>query len=116
MRKTTVYKGITKGEIVHIGITTQDPKVRFRTHEKRKLIESFEVIAEFEDVADALSLERELIEEYNPKYSKRLKQNDNRKLAAAQVKDRVGNKEWCQKCLKRRVNKGYKICFYCSKK
>lgn len=116
MRKTTVYKGITNGEIVHIGITTQDPKVRFRTHEKRKLIERFEVIEKFEDVADALLLERKLIEEYNPKYSKRLKQNDNRKLAASTVNERVGEKEWCQKCLKRRVNRGYKICFYCSKK
>lgn len=116
MKKTTVYKGISNGEIVHIGITTQDPKVHFRTHEKRKLIERFEVIGEFEDVADALLLERKLIEEYNPKYSKRLKQNDNRKLAAAQVKGRIGDNEWCQKCLKRRVNKGYKTCFYCSKK
>ena len=116
MRRTTVYKGISKGEIVHIGITTQDPKVRFRTHEKRKLIERFEVIEEFEDVADALLFERKLIEEYNPKYSKRLKQNDNRKLASTVVNGRVESKDWCQKCLKRRVNKGYKICFYCSKK
>lgn len=115
MRKTTVYKGITNGAIVHVGITTQDPKVRFRTHEKRKLIDTFEVIAEFEDVADALRVERELIEQYKPKYSKRLKQNDNRKLAAASIKDRKGNKEWCQKCLRRRVNKGYKKCMWCSK-
>lgn len=87
--------------------------MRFRTHEKRKLIESFEVIAEFEDVADALSLEKELIIKYNPKYSKRLKQNDNRKLANASVSARKGSKEWCQKCLKRRVNKGYKNYMWC---
>lgn len=113
MRLVTVYKGITNGQIVHIGITTQEPKVRFRTHEKRKLIESFEIIAQFEDVADALRMEEELIIKYKPKYSKRLKQNDNRKLSSSSVEDRKGSSEWCQKCLKRRVNKGYKNCMWC---
>lgn len=29
---------------------------------------------------------------------------------------RVGNKEWCQTCLKRRVNKGYGQCLFCQRK
>lgn len=27
--------------------------------------------------------------------------------------NRVGNSQWCQSCLKRRVNKGYTQCWYC---
>lgn len=113
-RKTTVYKGINGDEIVHIGITTQEPNVRFRTHEKRKLIERFEVIAEFDDVNDALDLERELILKHTPKYSKRIKQNDNRRKSPEEIAARKGDPEWCQSCLKRRVNAGYTYCYYCS--
>lgn len=80
LRKTTVYKGLQNGEIVHIGITTQVPSTRFRTHKKRHLIEKFEVIAEFDSTDEALQLEKELILKYKPKYSKKIKQNDNRKL------------------------------------
>ena len=30
--------------------------------------------------------------------------------------NRVGNDEWCQSCLKRRVNKGYSQCLFCQRK
>lgn len=32
------------------------------------------------------------------------------------IANRVGNDEWCQSCLKRRVNKGYSQCFFCQRK
>lgn len=113
MRKTAVYKGLTNGKIVHIGITTQKPNDRFRTHEKRHLIEEFIVIDYFENTEDALKLEKELILKHKPKYSKRIKQNDNRKLSNDSLAMRKGSSEWCQSCLKRRVNKGYKECMWC---
>lgn len=116
MRKITVYKGLKNGNIVHIGITTQIPSVRFRTHEKRKLIDTFEVISEFNSVEEALQLEKELILKYKPIYSKRIKQNDNRKLSKNSLESRKGHPEWCQSCLRRRVSKGYKKCLWCTKK
>ncbi|KGB50931.1 hypothetical protein LH61_05435 [Leuconostoc mesenteroides P45] len=30
--------------------------------------------------------------------------------------NRVGSDEWCQSCLKRRVNKGYSQCLFCQRK
>lgn len=30
--------------------------------------------------------------------------------------DPIGNKEWCQICLKRRVSKGYSQCLFCQQK
>lgn len=113
--KVAVYKGLKDNVIVHIGITTQKPETRFRTHEKRKLIDEFVVIDYFETADEALKLEKELILKHKPKYSKRIKQNDNRKLSNSTVQNRVGNKEWCQSCLKRRVSKGYVRCMWCSK-
>lgn len=32
------------------------------------------------------------------------------------ISNRVGNKEWCQTCLKRRVNNGYSQCLFCQSK
>lgn len=115
MRKTAVYKGLTNGKIVHIGITTQKPNDRFRTHEKRNLIDEFIVIEYFENTEDALKLEKELILKYKPKYSKKIKQNDNRKLSNEELEKRKDSNEWCQSCLKRKTNKGYKKCLWCSK-
>lgn len=115
MRKTTVYKGLSNGNIVHIGITTQCPSNRFRTHEKRHLIDEFVIITQFDSTEDVLDLERELILKYKPKYSKRIKQNDNRKLSKEELQGRKGSSEWCQSCLKRRINKGYHKCKWCSK-
>lgn len=58
MKKVVVYKGLSNGEIVHIGITTQKPEVRFRTHEKRNLIDKFVVVAEFEEANEASTLNK----------------------------------------------------------
>jgi len=32
------------------------------------------------------------------------------------TQNRVGDQEWCQLCLKRRVNKGYDQCLFCQRK
>jgi hypothetical protein len=36
-------------------------------------------------------------------------QNPNKKVVT-----RKGDSEWCQCCLKRRVSKGYRYCYFCS--
>lgn len=36
------------------------------------------------------------------------------KLSQKELNSRIGDKKWCQSCLKRRVNPGYKTCFFCS--
>lgn len=33
-----------------------------------------------------------------------------------ELSDRIGNKKWCQTCLKRRVNNGYSQCLFCQLK
>lgn len=113
-RQVSVYKGFYKGEIVHIGITTQDPRTRFRTHEKRHLIDNFEVITAFDTVEEALALEKKLVLQYKPKYSKRIQQNDNREKTAQEIQKRKGDSEWCQQCYRRRTSRGYRICYWCS--
>jgi len=37
-----------------------------------------------------------------------------RALTQEEIEKRKGNPTWCQVCLKRRVHKGYKTCFFCS--
>lgn len=32
------------------------------------------------------------------------------------ISDRIGDIQWCQSCLKRRVNKGYSQCLFCQRK
>ena len=33
-----------------------------------------------------------------------------------EISNRIRNKEWCQTCLKRRVNNGYSQCLFCQSK
>jgi len=115
-----VYKGFSKktGELVYIGTTIQDPKDRFRWHRYNGKDLDFRVFKECKDSDEMLRLEHELIKELNPSMNKikHRKQNLNRKLIQEDIEKRKGDGNWCQRCLKRHVNKGYKYCYFCSKK
>ena len=112
-----VYKGLDKQsqKMVYIGTTTQVPRDRFRWHKANGKDFTFEIIAICENAEQMLDLEFNLIRKYKPCKNKitSRKQNYNKVLGEADLATRVGNKEWCQSCLKRRVNKGYKKCYYC---
>jgi hypothetical protein len=111
----TVYFGKINNKIVYIGTTIQKPSERFRWHRYNGKDLDFEIHKQFDNSDDMLNCEFELIKKLNPKLNKitKRKQNLNRKLTAEELKRRVGEKEWCQSCLKRRVNKGYSKCYYC---
>lgn len=114
MTEYTVYKGEEGGKVVYIGTTIQNPRDRFRWHKHNGKDLEFSVISSHASAEEMLAEERRLIELLRPKLNKRLKQNLNVKLTQAQLDLRKGDKTWCQACLKRRVNKGYSRCFYCS--
>lgn len=114
MTKYTVYKGEEGGEVVYIGTTIQNPRDRFRWHKHNGKDLKFSVLSIHTSAEEMLAEERRLIELLRPKLNKRLKQNLNVKLTQAQLDLRKGDTAWCQSCLKRRVNKGYSRCFYCS--
>jgi predicted GIY-YIG superfamily endonuclease len=115
-RTHTVYKGEQNGEIVYIGTTIQEPAARFRWHKANGKPFEFTVLRTFDNAQQMLAEEFRLIQKHKPKHNKIVNraQNFNGKLSAAQVQERVGLAGWCQSCLKRRTNKGYKTCFYCS--
>ena len=112
-RTHTVYKGEAGGRIVYIGTTIQEPSERFRWHKYNGKDLAFTVLAQYDTPEKMLAEERRLIELHKPKMNKRLKQNFNVKLTQEQLDGRVNGPCWCQKCLKRRVNPGYKNCMYC---
>lgn len=112
-----IYKGLDKKtkELVYIGTTVQVPNDRFRWHKANGKDLIFEVIKICENQTEMLDLEYDLIKKYNPKLNKIIhrKQNFNVALTKSEIELRKGNKEWCQKCLTRRVNSGYNFCYYC---
>jgi len=114
--KYSVYVGRQSGKIVYVGTTTQRPGDRFRHHFANGKKFDFEVMKQCDDEKQMLDEEYKLIQKYNPKYNKikHRKQNLNKKLSQDQLDLRKGDSEWCQCCLKRRVNKGYKFCLWCS--
>lgn len=118
MRTYTVYKGEKKGKIVYIGTTIQKPSDRFRWHRHNGKDLDFTVLFEFDNETEMLDKEFELIKKHNPRMNKikHRKQNLNKKLTKEELESRRGNNEWCQSCFKRRVNKGYNHCYYCSRK
>jgi hypothetical protein len=113
----TVYSGCDKksGELVYIGTTIQKPKDRFRWHKHNGKDLRFEILAQFNSEQEMLNLEFELIKKHNPKLNKikHRKQNLNVRLTDDVLSSRVGDNQWCQCCLKRRVNPGYSKCYYC---
>lgn len=114
--KFNVYVGREGGVIVYVGTTVQKPSDRFRWHRNNGKNFSFEVIKQCDNEQEMLDLEFELIQKHKPKYNKitHRKQNLNRRLDASSLQMRQGDAEWCQSCLKRRVNRGYTKCYYCS--
>ena len=114
-----VYKGLPKEKdgkkLLYIGTTIQIPADRFRWHKSNGKDFRFEIIKICKDEKEMLDTEFALIQKYNPRYNKitKRKQNFNKRLSDEEKYGRVGNKEWCQCCLTRRVNKGYKFCYYC---
>src|SRR5574343_537991 len=115
-RVFTVYKGELGGKIVYIGTTIQIPEDRFRWHKYNGKDFRFTVLHQFDNEKEMLDKEYELIKLYNPRYNKikHRKQNLNVKLTQEELNKRIGDKNWCQKFLKRQVNSGYKYCYYCS--
>ena len=111
----TVYKGYSDDVLVYVGTTTQKPKDRFRWHKHNGKDLKFEIVEQFGNEKDMLDLEFKLITELKPKLNKitHRKQNLNRKLTQEELDARVGDKTWCQSCLKRRVNAGYTKCMRC---
>ena len=114
-----VYKGLSKegnNKLKYIGTTIQVPSERFRWHKYNGKDLLFELIAICQTSTEMLDLEYRLIKKYNPPMNKikSRRQNFNVILSDEEIESRKGNKEWCQCCLKRHVNKGYSRCYYCS--
>lgn len=113
-----VYKGMSKKEkrLMYIGTTTQVPRHRFRWQKANNKDLVFEVIRICKDQNEMLDEEFRLIQKYRPTFNiiTKRKQNLNIKLTPEILESRKGVEEWCQSCLKRRVNSGYKLCLFCS--
>lgn len=114
-RTYTVYKGSKNGKLLYIGTTIQEPEARFRWHKANGKNLDFEVLSQFHNATEMLDTEFELIKKYKPALNKirNRKQNLNVPLSKDTLESRKGNPEWCQFCLKRRVNKGYSKCKWC---
>lgn len=114
-RTYTVYKGEQNGKIVYIGTTVQEPAARFRWHKSNGKPFDFTVLSTHTDEEEMLDVEYSLIQLHKPKYNKITSrpQNFNAKLSSDALAARKGDGQWCQCCLKRRVNKGYSKCMWC---
>lgn len=113
----SVYKGEVGGKIVYIGTTIQDPSARFRWHKANGKPFDFTVLSTFSTAEEMLNEEFRLIQLHRPRCNKitKRKQNFNVALSSDSIELRKGSSEWCQSCFKRRVNKGYKKCMWCTK-
>jgi len=114
--KYIVYFGYKGDKVVYVGTTIQPPHSRWYYHSIHGKDFRFEEKFRYDNERDMLNKEFELIKQLHPKYNKITNriQNLNVELTAEELEARKGNPEWCQCCLKRRVNKGYKYCYFCS--
>lgn len=119
--KYLVYVGYSKKDaeckkIIYVGTTIQYPLSRWFYHKTHKKDLVFKEFQRFDNPQDMLDKEFELIQKFHPSLNKitNRKQNFNTPLSLKELEERKGNPEWCQCCLKRRVSKGYKYCYFCS--
>jgi predicted GIY-YIG superfamily endonuclease len=115
MTKYTVYIGKISDQIVYVGTTIQKPEARWRWHKANGKAFNFSIHYQYDTPEEMLKCEHDLILKYNPVHNKikhRI-QNLNKKLTIEQINQRKGDKQWCQGCLKRRVNIGYTYCGHC---
>ena len=117
--KYVVYIGKSrkkKNNICYVGTTIQYPLSRWFYHKTHNHNFIFEIVFRFDNEKDMLDKEFELIKKYHPSANKitNRPQNYNVELTEEELEKRKGDLEWCQCCLKRRVNKGYKYCYWCS--
>ena len=116
--KFTVYKGEQAGRLVYIGTTTQEPAARFRWHKANGKPLDFTVLNQFDTAEEMLDEEFRLITKHRPKLNtiKHRKQNLNVKLTPQVLAERKDDPQWCQCCMRRRVNAGYSTCYRCPTK
>lgn len=103
------------GDIVYVGSTSQKPEDRFRWHRANEKDLHFTVVAAFDNADDMVLEEQRLIDINKPVLNKRQKAIHNAPLTQDKLESRKGDKGWCQGCLRRRVNRGYKFCMWCAK-
>jgi hypothetical protein len=115
--KYIVYFGYANGKVVYVGTTIQHPYSRWYYHSTHGKPFEFKEEFRFDNEQDMLNKEYEMIQKYHPRHNKIVsrKQNFNVELTQEELDSRMDNPEWCQCCLKRRVNRGYRYCYYCSK-
>ena len=120
--KYVVYFGYSKNDkehknIIYIGTTIQLPISRWYYHSTHGKNLDFVEKFRFDNEQDMLDKEYEMIQKYRPRMNKitSRRQNLNAELSIETLNERKGNPQWCQCCLRRHVNLGYKYCFYCSK-
>ena len=104
-------------KVVYVGTTIQHPMSRWYYHSIHGKNLDFVEAYRFDNEKDMLDKEWEEIKARKPSMNKikNRPQNFNVPLTPEVLKSRKGNPEWCQCCLTRRVSKGYKYCYYCSK-
>lgn len=119
--KYLVYIGYSRKDknrekVIYVGTTIQYPLSRWYYHKTHKKDLVFEEYCRFDNEKDMLDKEYELIQKFKPSCNKITdrKQNYNVELTQEVLDSRKGDPEWCQCCLRRHVNKGYRVCFYCS--
>jgi hypothetical protein len=119
--KYIVYFGYSKKDKDHktpiyVGTTIQHPMSRWYYHSTHGKDLDFVEMFRFNNSEEMLEKEYELIKKYHPSCNKitKRKQNLNVELTPEVIESRKGSDEWCQCCYRRRVNKGYRYCYYCS--
>lgn len=120
--KFVVYFGYSrkdkseKRKVIYVGTTIQHPMSRWFYHSTHNKNLDFEIAFRFDNAQDMLIKEYEEIKRLRPSMNKikDRQQNLNVELTKEILETRKGDSEWCQCCMKRRVSKCYRYCYFCS--
>ena len=111
----SVYLGYRGDVVEYVGMTSQKPERRFSWHRSNGKRLRFEVVFSSDCEVAAKEEEDRLILLHLPTLNKRGINLPKSHLTKQEIADRLESGRWCQKCLRRRVNHGYKICLWCER-
>ena len=110
-----VYLGYSGDTVEYVGLTSQKPERRFSWHKSNGKRLRFEVVFVSDCEVAAKEEEDRLILLHLPTLNKRGICLPKSHLTKQEVETRLSSGKWCQVCLRRHVNRGYKICLWCER-
>ena len=109
----SVYLGYRGDVVQYVGMTSQKPERRFSWHKSNGKRLNFKVVFQSSCEVETKAEEDRLIALHLPTLNKRGICLPKSYLTQKDIDARRTSGKWCERCLRRKVSPGYRVCLWC---